>query len=74
MTAATSRLPCASTATSPRRRRSPRRCAPLGVRPLSTTALPQRLRVNNVRLGDALLEREQHGRAVRDRHGWRLPH
>ena len=31
--AATSRLPCASTATPPHRRRSPRRCAPLCTRP-----------------------------------------
>ncbi len=41
--------------------------------PLSRTALRQRLRVNNSRLGDALLELEHHGLAVRDRHGWRLP-
>jgi len=41
--------------------------------PLSRTALRQRLRVNNSRLGDALHELQQRGLAVRDRHGWRLP-
>ena len=37
--------------------------------PLSRTALRQRLRVNNSRLGDALLELEHRRLAVRDRHG-----
>ncbi len=40
--------------------------------PLSRTALRQRLRVNNSRLGDALHTLEQRGLAVRDRHGWTL--
>ena len=40
MAAATSRLRCASTAPSPRRRSSPRRCAPLCVRPLGRCLEP----------------------------------
>ena len=41
--------------------------------PLSRTALRQRLRVNNARLGVALQTLEQRGLAVRGPHGWRLP-
>ena len=40
--------------------------------PLSRTALRQRLRVNNSRLGDALHTLEQRGLAVRHRDGWTL--
>ena len=41
--------------------------------PLSRTALRQRLRVNNARLGIALQTLEQRGLAVRGPNGWRLP-
>ncbi len=42
-------------------------------RPLSRSALRQRLRVNNARLGDALLSLEQRGLACRTPEGWVLP-
>ena len=41
--------------------------------PLSRTALRQRLRVNNARLGAALLTLEQRGLAIRSPAGWHLP-
>ena len=41
--------------------------------PLSRTALRQRLRVNNSRLGLALQTLQQHGLAVRGPAGWHLP-
>ena len=41
--------------------------------PLSRTALRQRLRVNNARLGDALRSLEQRGLIVRGPLGWTLP-
>jgi len=41
--------------------------------PLSRTALRQRLRVNNARLGLALQTLEQRGLAVRGPTGWHLP-
>ena len=41
--------------------------------PLSRTALRQRLRVNNARLGLALQTLEQRGLAVRSPAGWHLP-
>jgi len=46
------------------------RCAP---HPLSRTALRKRLRVNNARLGDALLSLEQRDLVVRGPNGWYLP-
>lgn len=42
-------------------------------KPLSRTALRQLLRVNNARLGDALLSLEQRGLACRTPKGWVLP-
>ena len=41
--------------------------------PLSRTVLRQRLRVNNPRLGVALLSLQQRGLAVRGPNGWHLP-
>ena len=41
--------------------------------PLSRTALRQRLRVNNARLGLALQTLQQRGLAVRGPAGWHLP-
>jgi len=41
-------------------------------RPLSRTALRQKLHVNNARLGDALSTLEQNGLAVRSREGWSI--
>ena len=41
--------------------------------PLSRTVLRQRLRVNNARLGVALLSLQQRGLAVRSPNGWHLP-
>ncbi len=46
------------------------RCAPY---PLSRTALRKSLRVNNARLGDALLSLQQRNLVVRGPNGWHLP-
>ena len=42
-------------------------------RPLSRTALRKLLRINNTRLGDALLYLEKHRLALRGPNGWSLP-